>query len=150
MHSITLRFLASHTAPSASGRIYGGTVLRWMDEAGFACASAWAGDNCVTAFMGNASFDRPIHPGDLVEVQASLAHTGETSMNMLIEVRSGGIQEKELRQVTHCAAVYAALDGEGAPRAVDKFTPETPGDMALAERVNAQVDAARLPAVSAH
>lgn len=150
MHSITLRFLASHTAPSASGRIHGGTVLRWMDEAGFACACSWAGGTCVTAFMGSASFDRPIHPGDLVEVQASLAHTGETSMNMLVEVRSGGIQEKELRQVTHCVAVYAALDEDGAPRAVDKFAPETPGDMALAERVNAQVDAARLHLAPAH
>jgi acyl-CoA hydrolase len=145
MHSITLRFLASHTAPSASGRIHGGTVLRWMDEAGFACASSWAGGICMTAFMGNTSFDRPIHPGDLVEVQASLAHTGETSMNMLIEVRSGGIQEKELRQVTHCVAVYAAQEEDGTPRAVERFTPATPGDMALAERVNAQVEAARAP-----
>ncbi|MFN9475893.1 acyl-CoA thioesterase [Acidovorax sp.] len=143
MHSITLRFLASHTAPSASGRIHGGTVLRWMDEAGFACASAWAGGTCVTALMGATSFDRPIHPGDLVEVQASLAHTGETSMHMLIEVRSGGIQAKELPGVAHCVAVYAALDEGGQPLAVDKFTPETPGDMALAERVNAQVEAAR-------
>jgi len=150
MHSITLRFLASHSAPSASGRVHGGTVLRWMDEAGFACACAWAGGNCVTALMGNASFERPIHPGDLVEVQARLAHTGETSMNMLIEVRSGGIQEKELREVTHCVAVYAALDEDSRPRAVDKFTPETPCDMALAERVNAQVEAARQPFAPVH
>lgn len=143
MHSITLRFLASQSALPMSGRIHGGTVLRWVDEAGFACASSWAGGACVTAFVGGASFARPIHPGDLVEVQASLAYTGQTSMNMAVEVRSGSIQEKELRAVTHCVAVYTALDEQGLPRAVDKFTPETPGDMALAERVKVHVDAAR-------
>ena len=37
MHSITLRFLASQRSVSqAGGRVPGGTVLRWVDEAGFA------------------------------------------------------------------------------------------------------------------
>ena len=39
MHSITLRFMAASGASSASGRIQGGAVLLWVDEAGLACAS---------------------------------------------------------------------------------------------------------------
>ena len=60
MHSITLRFMAASGASSASGRIQGGAVLLWVDEAGLACASAWAHCACVTAFMGGASFLRPV------------------------------------------------------------------------------------------
>jgi hypothetical protein len=39
--------------------------------------------------------------------------------------------------------VYAAVDDDGQPRAMDVWTPETPGDIALAQRVKAQIEAAR-------
>ena len=45
--------------------------------------------------------------------------------------------------VLHCAAVYVALDATGAPREVNHFSPETPGDMALAQQVQAQITAAQ-------
>jgi len=144
MHSITLRFLAPHNSPhaGAGARVSGGSVLGWVDEAGFACASAWARGACVTAFVGNAHFLRPVHAGDLVEVRAHLAFTGETSMGLAIEVHTGAVGA-ELHAVLHCAAVHVALDPDGAPRAVDRFSPETPGDMALAQRVQAQIAAAQ-------
>ena len=143
MHSITLRFMAASGASSASGRIQGGAVLLWVDEAGLACASAWAHCACVTAFMGGASFLRPVRSGDLVEVEARLAYTGSSSMSMAVEVRAGSIQDRDLQPVTHCVVVYAAVDDDGQPRAVDAWTPETPGDIALAQRVKAHLDAAR-------
>lgn len=143
MHSITLRFLAACGAPPASGRIQGGTVLFWMDEAGQACASAWARCACVTAFVSGAGFLRPVLPGDLVEVQARLAYTGSSSMSVAMELRAGSIQGRELQPVTHCVAVYVAVDDEGQPRAVDAWTPETPGDIALAQRVKGHIDVAR-------
>lgn len=143
MHSMTLRFLAASGAPSASDRIQGGTVLLWADEAGLACASAWAHCACVTAFVGSTSFLRPIRPGDLVEVEVRMVYTGSSSMSMAIEVRAGSIQSRELQPVTHCVAVYAAVDDEGQPRAVDTWTPETPGDIALAQRIKSHIAAAR-------
>lgn len=143
MHSITLRFLAPYNTSSSGNRISGGTVLGWVDEAGFACASAWAHGHCVSAFVGNAHFLRPVHPGDLVEVRAHLAFTGQSSMGMAIEVYTGTLGRTELHAVLHCSAVYVALDASGTPRTVDHFHPETPGDMALAQRVQAQIAAAQ-------
>lgn len=143
MHSITLRFLASQSTPLVANRIPGGTVLRWVDEAGLACASAWAGGASVTAFVSGASFLQPIQSGDLVEVEARLVHTGNSSMHLAVGVRSGSIQGGELQPVTQCVAVYVAIDEQGRPRAVDTWTPETPGDIALAQRVKAHIEAAR-------
>mgnify|MGYP003452927016 FL=1 len=143
MHSITLRFLAPHNTPHAGARVSGGTVLGWVDEAGFACASAWAHGDCVTAFLGNAHFLRPVRAGDLVEVRAHLAFTGETSMSLAIEVHTGALASSELHMVLHRAAVHVALDATGAPREVNHFSPETPGDMALAQQVQAQITAAQ-------
>lgn len=143
MQSITLRFLASQSTLPQAGRVPGGTVLRWVDEAGFACASAWAKGPCITEFVGGAHFVHPIRPGDLVEVHARLASTTDTAMHLAVEVRSGGIHGEPLQEVLHCVAVYAAVDADEQPRAIDKWSPETPGDMALAQRVKAHIDAAR-------
>lgn len=143
MQSITLRFLASQSTLPQAGRVPGGTVLRWVDEAGFACASAWAKGPCITEFVGGAHFVHPIRPGDLVEVHARLASTTDTAMHLAVEVRSGGIHGEPLQEVLHCVAVYTAVDADEQPRAIDKWSAETPGDMALAQRVKAHIDAAR-------
>ena len=147
MHSITLRFMASHNdGIHASGKVSGGTVLRWVDEAGLACATGWAKGACVTALVSGAQFAHPILMGDLVEVQARLAYTTDTSMCLAIELRSGGLHGAPLQGVVHCVAMYTAVDADDQPCAVDKWTPETPGDMALAQRVKAHIDAAqRMP-----
>lgn len=143
MQSITLRFLASQSTLPQAGRVPGGTVLRWVDEAGFACACAWAKGPCITEFVGGAHFVHPIRPGDLVEVHARLASTTDTAMHLAVEVRSGGIHGEPMQEVLHCVAVYTAVDADEQPRAIDKWSPETPGDMALAQRVKAHIDAAR-------
>lgn len=143
MQSITLRFLASQSTLPQAGRVPGGTVLRWVDDAGFACASAWAKGPCITEFVGGAHFVHPIRPGDLVEVHARLASTTDTAMHLAVEVRSGGIHGEPLQEVLHCVAVYTAVDADEQPRAIDKWSAETPGDMALAQRVKAHIDAAR-------
>ncbi|WP_042422169.1 acyl-CoA thioesterase [Comamonas granuli] len=144
MHSLTLRFLASHTTGLHVGtRINGGTVLHWVDEAGLACATSWAKGHCVTALISGARFAHPVHTGDLIEVQARLAYTGQTSMGIAVEVYRSSLPAGEPQQVLQCACVYVAVDDANQPRPIDTWNPETPGDMALAEQVRAHVVAAR-------
>jgi acyl-CoA hydrolase len=54
MLSITLRFLANPSAVKFGGKVHGGTVMKWIDEAGYACATSWSNRYCVTAFTGPA------------------------------------------------------------------------------------------------
>lgn len=140
---MTLRFLAAQGTVSPAGRIHGGTILRWVDEAGQACASAWAGGHCVTSFMGGASFLHPITLGDLVEVKARLVYTDHTMMSIMIEVHSGPVHQQERHIVTRCCAEYVALDADGLAREVDTWSPETPGDIALAQSLRAHMTAAK-------
>ena len=58
-------------------------------------------------------------------------------------MRSGAVHGAPLEDVVHCVAVYTAVDASDQPRTVDKWSPETPGDTALAQRVKAHIDAAR-------
>ena len=143
MSSITLRFLAYQPDSLSRDKIRGGTLLRWMDEAGFACACAWARGPCVTAFISSATFAHAVHAGQLVQVEARLAYTGTTSMALAIEVHANDLSSQQQRLVTHCVAVYVAVGSDERPIPVDAWRPETPGDMALAQRVKNLINAAR-------
>ena len=143
MSSITLRFLAEPGTINFGGKVHGGTVMKWIDEAGYACATRWAKHYCVTVSVGNIRFDRPIMIGDLVEVEARLAYTGKTSMNIAVEVRAGDMKVGHMEKITECLVVFVAVDDDGKSMPVRRWLPETPGDSALAERVKAHLDAAR-------
>jgi acyl-CoA hydrolase len=81
---VTLRFLASPTdvASTGSDAVAGARGLEWIDKAAYACAVGWSGGYCVTAYVGNVNFTRPIHSGDMVEAHARVVHTGRSSMHI--------------------------------------------------------------------
>ena len=143
MSSITLRFLAEPSTVNFGGKVHGGTVMKWIDEAGYACATGWAKRYCVTVYVDGIRFHRPILIGDLVEVQARLAYTGNSSMNISVEVRSGDIKSGAMEKTTECVIVFVSVDAQGKPMPVDGWNPETPGEVALATKVRAQLDASR-------
>lgn len=143
MSAITLRFLAEPSTVNFGGKVHGGTVMKWIDEAGYACATSWSKRYCVTVYVGGIRFHRPIMIGDLVEVEARLAYTGSTSMNIAVEVRSGDMKGGQLQKTTECLIVFVSVDSHGRPMPVESWTPETPGEVALAQSAKAQLDASR-------
>lgn len=146
MSAITLRFLAEPSTVNFGGKVHGGTVMKWIDEAGYACATQWSKRYCVTVYVGGIRFHRPIRIGDLVEVEARLAYTGRTSMNMTVEVRSGDPRkDEELETTTECLIVFVAVGDDGRPVEVEPLIPETPNDIALAQHVRHQLEASRNP-----
>ena len=143
MSSITLRFLAEPSTVNFGGNVHGGTVMKWIDEAGFACAMAWAKSYCVTVYVGGIRFHRPIRIGHMVEVEARLAYTGRTSMNIAVEVRSGDIKTGALQKTTECLIVFVSVDAQGKPVPIEPWQPSAAADKALAQRAKAQLDASR-------
>ena len=85
--------------------------MKWIDEAGYACATSWSKRYCVTVCVGGIRFHRPIMIGDLVEVEAKIAFTGSTSMNISVEVRSGDMKGGEVAKTTECLIVFVSVDG---------------------------------------
>lgn len=121
--SITFRFLAEPSTVNFGGKVHGGVVMKWIDEAGYACASQWAGRYCVTASVGGIHFVRPIQVGHLVELKAQLAMTGRTSLHIVIEVSAGPIGAAERPLTTRCLIVFVAIDEFGKPADVPRFEP---------------------------
>ena len=132
---ITLRFLAQPTDVNYGGKVHGGTVMKWIDQAGFAAAVGWSGKYCVTVAVGGIRFVAPVRISDLVSVSTKLVHTGTSSMHFSVDVMAADpIGGQPPRLCTHCVIVFVALDGEeGKPVAVPPLRLASDEDKRLAE-----------------
>jgi acyl-CoA hydrolase len=129
--SITLRFLAEPTDVNFGGKVHGGAVMKWIDQAGFACASQWCGGYAVTVYVGGIHFIQPILIGHLVQLHARVVLTGTTSMHIAVDVMSKRPDQESFTHTTQCLIVFVALDEKGKPRPVPAFTPSGPEEEAL-------------------
>ena len=130
---LTLRFLAEPADVNYGGKVHGGVVMKWIDQAGYAAAVGWSGTYSVTVAVGGIRFVAPIRISDLVTVRTKLVHTGTTSMHFAVEVSARDPMGGETRLCTHCVIVFVALDGvEGKPAAVPPWTPASDDDRQMA------------------
>jgi acyl-CoA hydrolase len=142
--SLDLRFLAEPSDVNYGGKVHGGVVMKWIDQAGYAAAVGWSGHYCVTVAVGGIRFLAPVRIGDLVTVAATLARTGTSSMQFQIEVRARDPMGGASRVCTHCIIVFVALDKvEGKPVQVPTWTPETEEDKRMAEEAERVMQSVR-------
>lgn len=140
MSSVTLRFLVEPKHLGHGERVHGGTVLQWIGEAGCACATRWAERPSQMVYISSVRFRRSVRAHALVEVQARLAFTGDTNMNIAVELRSGDLASGRMEPVAECLAVYVTLGEDGRPLPVTTWSPETPGEMAVASSARAHFE----------
>ena len=131
---LTMRFLAEPTDVNYGGKVHGGAVMKWIDQAGYAAAVGWSGRYSVTVAVGGIRFVAPIRTSDLVTVSTKLVHTGTSSMHFAVSVEasdpiSGGPQ----RLCTHCVIVFVAVDEQGKPVTVPPLQIASEEDRHLAE-----------------
>ena len=136
-HQLEFRFLAEPTDVNYGGKVHGGAVMKWIDQAGYAAAVGWSGRYSVTVAVGGIRFLTPVRIGDLVTVAARLVHTGTSSMHFVVEVRAREPRAEagEARLCTQCVMVFVALDGvEGKPVPVPAWLPRDAEEQRIAER----------------
>jgi acyl-CoA hydrolase len=129
--AITLRFLAEPGHVNFGGKVHGGAVMKWIDQAGYTCAAGWTGEYCVTLYVGGLHFIRPIRVGEIVELRSLVIHTGRTSLHIAIDIYARDPKEPGLKRTGHCVIVFVALDDNGRPKPVPAWTPVTDTDRAL-------------------
>jgi acyl-CoA hydrolase len=140
-NEVTFRFLAEPTDVNFGGKVHGGMVMKWIDQAGYACAVGWSGAYCVTASVSGIQFVKPILIGDLVTVKARLIHTGTSSMHLAVDVQASDLRSGEPRLATSCVMVFVALDRpDGKPTPVPTWVPRNDDDVALQEHARRLMD----------
>jgi acyl-CoA hydrolase len=126
---ITLRFLAEPTDVNFGGKVHGGAVMKWIDQAGYACAVGWSGCYSVTVYIGGIRFYKPIFIGQIVEVKAMVVHTGNSSMHIAVDVSATDPKTGARKRTTRCLIVFVAVDAGGDTVSVPRWTPVEDDDL---------------------
>ena len=103
------------TDANVLGNVFGGAIMRYMDEAAAIVAWRHAGRNVVTASIDRMNFFSPVYVGDLLILKASVNYVGTTSMEIGVRIEA---QDPSTRKGVHagsCYLTYVALDEKGRP-----------------------------------
>jgi len=122
-HIVEFRFLAEPTDVNFGGKVHGGMVMKWIDQASYACAAKWSKRYCVTVSANGIRFIRPILVGQLITVTARIVHTGKTSMHIYVVVRSGDPKDNMIVVTNRCFISFMAIDESGYPIKVPTYKP---------------------------
>ena len=118
---LSMTVLMTPDMANFSGNVHGGTLLKYLDEVAYACASRYAGCYVVTLSVDQVNFRQPIHVGELVTFLASVNYAGRSSMEIGIKVITEDIREKSVRHTNSCFFTMVAVDDQGKPTAVPQL-----------------------------
>ncbi|REC93718.1 acyl-CoA thioesterase [Kushneria indalinina] len=124
-HQITMTVLMTPDMANFSGKVHGGTLLKYLDEVAYACASRWAGHYVVTLSVDQVMFRQPIHVGELVTFLGSVNYTGRSSMEIGIKVIAEDIRAGVVRHTNSCYFTMVAVDDDGKSVEVRQLDPAT-------------------------
>lgn len=128
---IELQFLSEPSDVNYGGKVHGGMMMKWIDQAAFACALQWSQTYCVTVYVGGIRFFHPVHIGHLVKMEARIIYTGKTSMHIAVDAFSKPVGQTDFVKNTHCIIVFVAVDDDGQPKAIPTFKPKTEKEIAM-------------------
>ena len=112
---MTTARLMMPTDANVLGNVFGGAIMKYMDEVAAIVAWRHAGKNVVTASIDRMNFFAPVYVGNLLILKASVNYVGTTSMEIGVRIEA---QDPSTRRGTHtssCYLTYVALDERGKP-----------------------------------
>jgi acyl-CoA hydrolase len=127
-HQLSMTVLMTPDTANFAGNVHGGTLLKLLDQAAYACASRYAGCYVVTLSVDQVMFRQPVHVGELVTLLASVNHTGTSSMEVGIKVIAEDIRTQTVRHVNSCFFTMVAVDDARKPVPVPALVPSTPDE----------------------
>ncbi len=107
------------------GNVFGGTILKLVDELAAIVAFRHARRNVVTASIDRVDFHSPIYVGDFLRLKANLNYVGRSSMEVGVRIEAENPLTGEVRHTGTCSLTYVALDEKGRPTAAPRLRIET-------------------------
>jgi len=111
-----------------SGNVFGGAILRLIDEVGSVVALEHARTNVVTASVDRMDFYSPVYIGDMLRLNASINFVHRTSMEVGVRVEAENPFTGEVRHTGTSFLTYVGLDQKRKPTPVPALKLETDED----------------------
>jgi acyl-CoA hydrolase len=110
---------------NVAGNVFGGTILRLIDEVASIVAFKHARSNVVTASLDRMDFFSPVYIGDFLRLISSINYAHRTSMEIGVRVEAENPLTGQVRHTGTCYLTYVALDKNGKATPVPGLKPQT-------------------------
>ena len=107
------------------GNLMGGRLLQWMDICSAISAQRHCNRNVVTVSVDNVEFKSGIKLGEVVVIEAEVARTFTSSMEVAMQVWAENMRTGERRLCTTSFYTFVSVDADGRPVPVPEIIPET-------------------------
>lgn len=111
-----------------AGNVFGGTILKMVDEISYVAATKHARTNVVTASVDSMRFLSPVHVGDLLTLKARVNAVWRTSMEIGVRIEAEDPRTGEVRHTGSSYLTVVALDESEKPFRVPELVLETSED----------------------
>jgi len=133
---VEIAHIVRPTDLNSAKRLFGGTLMSWIDEAAVVVAKRHANMNVTTASVDNLSFLSAARMKDIIVIIAKITYVGNTSMEIKVETFVEHIDgSREL--VNRAYITMVGLDDNGMPAKLPELLLET--DEEIAENEQAKV-----------
>jgi acyl-CoA hydrolase len=116
------------------GKLFGGSLMAWIDEIGAVCALRHSECVVVTASVNYVSFKYPVDLGAIVTLEAKVSRAFNSAMEVIIDVSVEDRVTGSKATSNQAILTFVAVDENGKAVHVPEVTPQTESEI---ERFNA-------------
>jgi acyl-CoA hydrolase len=121
------------TDANPMGNVYGGTIMKYIDEVASVIAIRHCRTNVVTASIDRMDFFHPVYIGNLLILKGALNFVGTTSMEVGVRVEAEDMKTGKRMHTGSCYLTMVALDQWGKPTSAPKVAPASAEERAWFE-----------------
>ena len=111
------------------GRLFGGHLLKWIDELAGIVAIRHCGNTVTTAAIDNLQFQAPAYTGDMIVLRGWVTCVGRSSMEVRVDTYREALDGR--RDLINRAYMdMVSIDCKGKPIEVPDLAIETPEQQA--------------------
>ena len=109
---------------NGANRLFGGTLIQWIDEVAAVVAKRHCGTNVTTASVDNLTFLKGAYQNDLVIIKGKVTWVGKTSMEVCVDTFVESLSGERTR-INNAHFIMIALDENDKPMEVPRLLIET-------------------------
>ena len=107
------------------GRLFGGQLLKWIDELAGIVAIRHCGATVTTAAIDNLQFQAPAYTGDMIVLRGMVTYVGHSSMEVRVDTYREALDGT--REMINRAYIdMVCINCKGQPEEVPDLAIETP------------------------
>ena len=111
------------------GRLFGGQLLKWIDELAGIVAIRHCNATVTTAAIDNLQFLAPAYNGDMIVLKGMVTYVGHSSMEVRVDTYREALDGTR-EHINRAYIDMVAIDCQGHPIEVPQLLPETEAQQA--------------------